>query len=204
VLAEARDLQVVRDGRVLLALEHVAIPGPGPAMVEGPNGSGKSTLLAVLAGLQPPTRGIVEVFGERLWPAAERTRRATRRGIVLCDSEPLFFRGTVAANVAFCAGGADAPAALAAFGAAGLAARRPGTLSTGERRRADLARALIRRPRLLLLDEPTSHLDAEGARWVLDAIRRICAAGTGVVFSNHGDRDLAALAAFRLTLGKAS
>ena len=80
----------------VLALEHAALPKDGPVMVSGANGAGKSTLLAVLGGLITPSGGRVDVLGTRVWPAAETARLAFRRRVVMCETEPLFFRGTVA------------------------------------------------------------------------------------------------------------
>ncbi|MFQ5844695.1 MAG: ATP-binding cassette domain-containing protein [Planctomycetota bacterium] len=194
MLCEVADLEVVREGRPALSLDRVVIERDGPTMISGPNASGKTTLLAVLGALVAPARGRVEVLQTRIWPAAEPARRAFRRRVVMCETEPLFFHGSVARNVAYGLRGIDVGPALEAVGALHLAARRPYTLSSGERRRADLARALVRRPRLLLLDEPTSHLDEAGARWVVTEIERLCADGTAVIFSNHADDRLRAIA----------
>ncbi len=200
MLFEVRDLRVVRGQDCVLTLGHAALEKDGPVMICGPNGAGKSTLLAVLGGLITPSGGSVEVLGTRVWPSTEAVRLAFRRRVVMCEAEPLFFRGTVAQNVVYALSDVDPLPALEAVGALHLAERRTARLSTGERRRVDLARALVRKPELLLLDEPTSHLDEQGAAWVVAEIERLSSSGTAVVFSNHADERLSALAAHQLRL----
>jgi putative thiamine transport system ATP-binding protein len=161
-------VSIALNGHVLLALtQHVA---PGEVLtVMGPSGSGKSTLLAFIGGfLEPAFRASGKVFssGLDLTTLAAEDRHA---GILFQD--PLLFpHMSVGGNLAFAIPAAVkgraarlalAQAALDGVGLHGMAARDPATLSGGQKARAALARALLSSPRLLLLDEPFSKLDAE-------------------------------------------
>jgi molybdate transport system ATP-binding protein len=146
-----------------------AAEGAGVTVLFGPSGCGKTTVLRCLAGLDRPDRGFVRVGGETWSDAAAGIfLPPQRRGVgLLFQEHALFPHLTAEANVAYgLAGlGAAARAARVREVAAlllveGLLRRRPGELSGGERQRVALARALAPRPRLLLLDEPLSALDA--------------------------------------------
>lgn len=156
-----------RYGRVqgLQALDF-EIAAPGIVAVTGPNGAGKSTLLRAVAGLLAPSAGVLDVTRAGVpWPAARR-----RLGCGFASADVVLYDElSVAENLAFAArarGVADPSSAVAtalarlSFGA--RAAARVGALSSGWRQRARLAFALLGDPDLLLLDEPGSHLDAEG------------------------------------------
>jgi ATP-binding cassette subfamily C protein CydCD len=150
--------------------------------VTGPSGSGKSTLLGVLLGLAPATQGRVTIAGTDL---ADLDLAAWRNLVAWVPQRPRLFHGTIADNVRF-----GAPAARddevrraleeasAGFvddlprGAATSIGEGGARLSAGERSRVALARALVRRTPLLLLDEPTAHLDPLTELAVLDALDR--------------------------------
>jgi molybdate transport system ATP-binding protein len=147
----------------------VQAPAAGCLAIAGPSGSGKSTLLRVAAGLLRPAHGTV-VLGDEVWLDTERGRNVApeRRGCgYVFQDYALFGHMQVWQNVAYGLRGLSraerrrrADELLERFGIARLAGARPGTLSGGERQRVALARALAPQPRVLLLDEPLSALDA--------------------------------------------
>jgi ATP-binding cassette subfamily C protein CydC len=147
----------------------------------GPSGTGKSTLLWVLAGLLPAEAGAVRLAGARLDALGEADLRAR---LVLLPQRTALVAGTVLENLALARDGIteeEAWAALAAAGLDGVVRAKGGLganlgesgagLSGGEQRRLALARVLLRRPRVLLLDEPTEGLDGPTAARVLQGIR---------------------------------
>jgi len=159
-------------GGQVTALDAVDIdvaPGESIAIV-GPSGSGKSTLLHLVAGLDRPTSGRIEVFGRRLWEMSERelTRmRATCLGYVFQDPHLLpgltALENVIASRLPWRGRrdlAAEARELLAAVGLEGRTEHAPHRLSGGERQRVALARALLGNPPLLIADEPTGNLDA--------------------------------------------
>ena len=139
----------------------------------GENGAGKSTLLKVIAGLAAPSRGTVEVFGER--PQAQRGRVS-----VMGHATMLYDELTGMENLIYFAGLHElgeraalehiAAEALRAVGLDAANPRRVGEFSQGMRQRASLARALLAQPELLLLDEPFSNLDVDSAHRMIDRL----------------------------------
>lgn len=166
-------------GRVSLELA----AGTMTALV-GPSGSGKSSLLAVAAGLIRPSSGSVSVAGRRLEELPERELAGVRRehtGIVFQQSNLLASltarkQLVLAAHVAGARGKelararARADALLAQVGLENCANRRPHQLSGGQRQRVNITRALMNRPQLLLVDEPTAALDHARSRSVMELL----------------------------------
>jgi cell division transport system ATP-binding protein len=161
----------------------------------GPSGSGKTTLLRLLYREDVPTEGEVEVLGEELTVLSRRQVAALRRsiGIVFQDARLLPGR-TVYENVAFVLRVLGTPRreitgrvfdALRAVGLSARAQAYPAQLSQGEAQRAALARAIARKPLLLIADEPTGSLDEGMAAEVLDIVKDIWAGGTTVLFATH-------------------
>jgi len=195
---------VVRRGSLALDVE-VAVGDGEVLAVLGPNGAGKSTILRVLAGLLTPDGGQVLVDGDRVWDAAGRHVPAHRRSLGMVFQDHLLFPHlSITDNVAFGlrSRGAKRAAARAAaapwldrVGLAGLGDRRPGELSGGQAQRAALARALVGDPRVLLLDEPLSALDARTRLTVRAELRRHLTdyAGSAVLVT-HDPVDAMALA----------
>lgn len=180
-----RGVSFERGGRRVVDAAELEIPAHRLVVLSGPSGSGKSTILDLLLGLRAPSSGQVLVDGV---PLDEIDQAAWRRHVGYVPQEPILLHDTIAHNVVLGAGevgDADVEAALRRAGAWEFVAALPGgihapvaergaSLSGGERQRIAIARALVRRPRLLVLDEATSELDAasEAAIWeTLEALR---------------------------------
>ncbi|OCB35122.1 glycine/betaine ABC transporter [Mycobacterium malmoense] len=186
LMFEFLDVVVEREGVRALGGLTAGIPGRGVTAVFGPSGSGKSTLLRLCNRLEVPTSGTVLFHGEDvagvdpLW---------LRRRVGMCFQRPTPFLGTVADNLRVAA--PDASDArmrdtLARVGLTGSWLDRDATaLSGGEAQRMCLARTLMAQPQVLLLDEPTSAVDAEAARVIERAVRDLAADGIPAVWVTH-------------------
>ena len=171
----------------------------------GPSGSGKTSLLRAIAGFLPLTAGEIRFDGERM---NERPVEERQLGMVFQEHR-LFPALTVYRNLEICLTGtsdnslrytreearAEIAELLASLGLAGLEKRFPDELSGGQQRRVALARALLVRPRLLLLDEPFSGLDAGLRRDLVDLVREAQRARClTTVFVTHEEEDAARIA----------
>jgi putative ABC transport system ATP-binding protein len=164
--------------------------------VMGPSGSGKSTLLNLVAGLDRPTAGEVEVAGtvlNRLSEAALARFRRDRIGIVF-QFFHLLDDLTARDNVLLPAQLAGVPRRTAAkraddlLDSLGLTARvnaYPARLSGGERQRVAVARALVNRPQLLLADEPTGAVDAQTGTQIMELLRDLNRGGQTILLVTH-------------------
>lgn len=205
----AEGLSLLRGGRRVVDDVTVSLGRGAWVAVVGPNGAGKSSLLSLFAGLLRPDAGRVALDGRTLgdWPAAERGRRLAwlaQQG----ETE-----GDIAARAVVALGrlphhglfGTPGPEDRRAIEAAmretectHVAARRLGELSGGERQRVLLARALAVESDVLLLDEPTAHLDAPHQRALIASVARRARSGAAIAVVLH-DLTLA-LAADRVWL----
>jgi heme ABC exporter ATP-binding subunit CcmA len=159
----------------------------------GPNGAGKSTLLGMMATLVAPTSGTVTYGGAK---AVDKGQAIRGRIGVLAHELHLYPELTARQNLTFFAqlhGLDDAALVTSALDSAGLADRGDDqvlSFSRGMRQRLALERALLHRPRLVLLDEPFTGLDDRAVRIVADRLKRIAAEGAIVVLATH-DLDVA-------------
>lgn len=171
-------------------------------VLRGPSGSGKTTLLALIGAMSRPTAGEVLFDDEptsRLRDEHRAVLRRTTVGFVFQDLQ-LIDDLTVRDNVLlpFVPVGvrdehrARADALLERFGIAALAHTKARQLSGGERQRAAIARAMLGNPKLLLLDEPTAHLDDARAEQILGEIAAIAKDGCAIVTATHDARVTAA------------
>ena len=161
-----------------LQIPHLDLPAGKIAVLIGDNGCGKTTLLKLLAGILRPLEGTVV--------APERP--------VLVHQRPYLFAQSVLANVMWPLrirriprpeARRRAEAAIAQVGLSALARRWAPFLSGGEKQRVAIARALVIRPSVLLLDEPTSNIDAVSVRAIERVLAETAASGTAVVMSTH-------------------
>lgn len=169
-------------------------PGEVLALL-GVNGAGKTSALEVVEGLARPDAGHVEILG--CDPVRDRARvRPHLGGLLQTSGLPADL--TVAETVATWAGTLTAPRpvadAMAQVGLSDRAQVRVGSLSGGERRRLDLALALLGQPSVLVLDEPTTGLDPESRRQVWGLIKDLFADGAAVLLTTHDLEEAAELA----------
>lgn len=152
----------------------------------GTNGAGKTSTLDLLEGLATPSSGVVEVFG--LDPYRNRDLVRPQVGIMV-QSGGLPAELTVLETLEMWRGTCTDPAptatVLAQAGLADRAGARVGSLSGGEQRRVDMACALLGRPRLLFLDEPTTGLDPESRRRTWRLLAELKSSGVTVVLTTH-------------------
>jgi iron complex transport system ATP-binding protein len=201
------DLWFSYDGLDRPALQGLSMEIPRGAVIAilGPNGAGKTTLLHLILGFLSPSQGTIHVDGR---PQGSYSRREMGRLMALVPQrEHIPFNFSAMEYVLL--GRAPylrplegprpadrevAQEALRAAGAADLARRDVSALSGGEQQQVAVARALAQQPRILLLDEPTSHLDLGNQGRVMDVVQRLAREGVTAIFTTH-DPNLAAAAA---------
>jgi ABC-2 type transport system ATP-binding protein len=165
----------------------------------GPNGAGKTTLLSILSCLQPASGGAAFLLGRKIG----QRDLALRRNIGIVPQElAVYGELTARENLEFFGrlyGLHGAPLqsrvreVLDSVGLADRADRRVDTFSGGMKRRLNLGIALMHRPRLLLLDEPTTGVDPQSRNHIFEGVRRLNAAGTTVIYTSHYMEEVQAL-----------
>lgn len=180
-------------GAEILAVDHLSFVVQAGEVygLLGPNGAGKTTTIRMIVGLLTPDSGYAEVAGFRTseWPDEVKTRI----GLVSANDGVypwlsvremlLFFADLYGLTPQIAKDNLRVLADL--FGLTSLLDRRCALLSTGQRQRVTLARALIHSPPVVLLDEPTRGLDVLGSQVVVDYVRRIRDDGKAVIVSTH-------------------
>jgi iron complex transport system ATP-binding protein len=210
-------VSVRRAGRTILGpLDWTVAPGERWVVI-GPNGSGKTTLVQVASTNLWPTTGAVEVLGETIGRVDARELRR-RVGYASAIQEPVFDPSLTARDVVITARhGALAPwwhtfdhadrtraeKLLDRLGVATLAGRDVGSLSTGERRRVQIARALMPDPELLILDEPAAGLDVGARETLVRDLGRLAATDrpAAIVLVTHHVEEIPAGFEYALVLG---
>ena len=179
----------------------LVIPAGAFVGIRGPSGSGKTTLLDLVSGLLAPQTGTISVGGR---PLSGATLRQFRERLAYVTQEPFLFDDTIRRNLAWSSEGASEDemwGALAQVGADRLVQRlgnsldirigeRGVMLSAGERQRLALARALLRRPAVLILDEATNAIDIAGERTILEHLATLAGSIT-IVLTAHRPESLA-------------
>ncbi|MBE0621582.1 MAG: ATP-binding cassette domain-containing protein [Burkholderiales bacterium] len=165
-------------------------------VLSGDNGSGKTTLLRILSGLEAADAGMLRFQGVQTrlpgYPDDWRLR------VVYVHQHPYLFHSSVAGNIAYGLKARGEPRetwrqkveeAIDWAGVRDVVAVPPQKLSGGEKQRVAMARAKVLSPQLLLLDEPTANLDADGRRRTMELLARLFAEGVSVLIACH-DREL--------------
>lgn len=169
--------------------------------VQGPSGCGKSTLLLLAGGLLAPESGSVQIAGDDPYALTADARskfRAENIGFVFQQFHLVPYLSVLdnvlAPSIATGAAGSDQRARelIDRFGLSHRLEHTPGEISSGERQRAALARALLNEPKVLLADEPTGNLDTENATEVLKHLREFASAGGAVLLVTHDAQAAAA------------
>ena len=185
---ELERVTVVRAGRRVLDGVTAWFPAAGITVVSGPSGAGKTTLLRLCNRLEVPDEGRVCYRGQ---PLDELDPLLLRRRVGMVFQRATPFPGSVADNLAVARPGADA----AELGTAlkrvaldpGLLGQEARTLSGGELQRMCLARTLVTQPETLLLDEPTTALDAQPKQVFENTARDLAGQGITIIWVTHDD-----------------
>lgn len=184
----------------VIALEEVSFQVSKPSVIGlvGPNGSGKSTLLHLLMGSYEPSNGDVTLFGR----SPKTSRRHHLDVGYLSAKDSMFPDLTVLENMIYRGMWYSLNPEEASSAAArllrdrnlySLRDKRPGTLSTGQRRQISLLSTLMHQPKILLLDEPTTGIDILAITEIYDLMSRLCDADVTIVLATHSLEELVSL-----------
>jgi tungstate transport system ATP-binding protein len=174
-----------RRGKVLVGPVDIDLQGAGTTVVMGPNGSGKTTFLRLLHGAARLSKGQIE------W-SCDKVQAQRNQAFVF--QQPVMLRRTVLENLIYPLRMRGVPRASAIIeaedwaarvGLADMLPRNATNLSGGEQQKLALARAMITKPKLLFLDEPTASLDGRATREIEEVIRSARAQGTHLILSTH-------------------
>ncbi len=175
---ELKDVIVISDGRTILDIAHALIPTDRICACIGPNGAGKTTLLKLLDGLIKPDSGSIT-----------HSSGPIKSSLVLHHSPMI--KASARVNLAMVRdadasiGSAEIDGIMEQIGLSHLANSPAHRLSAGERQKLCLGRAMLQKPNLVLLDEPTANLDPNTTEQVEEIIRQFKTQGSDVVFTSH-------------------
>jgi len=179
------DASVKKSGRMILEPTNWVLTPAGCTIVMGPNGAGKTTLLRLMHGLEKPTEGAVK------WQTSFKDA-CDRQSFIF--QAPVVMRRSVLENLIFplLVRGGDRPNAVAkasewltAVGLTNFEQKPAGILSGGEKQKLAMARALIIKPEVLFLDEPTTNLDGASTQAIENLIKKAILNGTRIVMATH-------------------
>jgi tungstate transport system ATP-binding protein len=174
---ELRDITVKSNGRIILNIQHAIIPADRITACIGPNGAGKTTFLKLLDGLIKPDTGTVSYsFANKTALVLHHTpmiKASTRANISMVRDAD----STITA--------AEIEQVIEQVGLGTLVSSPAHKLSAGERQKLCLGRAILQKPNLVLLDEPTANLDPNTTEQVEEIIRKFDVQNTDVIFSSH-------------------
>ena len=184
------------NGAVALKEVEFSVPVGQTVAIVGSSGSGKSTLAAILLRFRTPTRGCITVDGIDYW---EYSPESWHRATALVEQDAFLFHGTLRENIVYGFAGATPAAIQRAIDVANLAdvvaalpqgldtlvGERGAMVSGGQRQRIAIARAVIRDPSILILDEATSHLDAVSEQLVQQALMNASRGRTTIVIAHR-------------------
>ena len=174
---ELKDITVKSNGRIILSIPHAIIPADRITACIGPNGAGKTTLLKLLDGLIKPDTGTVSYS-------------FTNKTALVLHHTPMI-KASTRANMSMVRdadskiNAAEIQQVIERVGLEKLASAPAHKLSAGERQKLCLGRAILQKPNLVLLDEPTANLDPNTTEQVEEMIRQFDAQNTDVIFSSH-------------------
>ncbi|MBU3577189.1 ATP-binding cassette domain-containing protein [Polynucleobacter sp. UK-Kesae-W10] len=174
---ELNHITVTSNGRTILNIPHAVIPADRPTACIGPNGAGKTTFLKLIDGLIKPNTGTI-------------TYSSPSKTALVLHHTPMM-KATARANIALVQDtdrsilNQDVEWVIERVGLSHLASSPAQKLSAGERQKLCLARAILQKPNLVLLDEPTANLDPGATEQVEKIIRDFNTQGTDVLFSSH-------------------
>ena len=174
---ELKDITVKSNGRTILNIPHAIIPADRITACIGPNGAGKTTFLKLLDGLIKPDTGTVTYsFKTRISLVLHHTPMIKASALanlgIVCDADSSISKS-------------DLVEVMEQVGLSKLASSPAHKLSAGERQKLCLGRAILQRPNLVLLDEPTANLDPNTTEQVEGLIRKFKQQGVDVIFSSH-------------------
>ncbi len=184
------------NGRIALEEIDFAVPVGNTIAIVGPSGAGKSTLANILLRLRAPTSGRITVDGEDCW---EYSPESWHRATALVEQDAFLFHGTLRENILYGCDGIDEATLGNVLTAAHLTdvvsalpdgldtlvGERGAMVSGGQRQRIAIARALVRNPSILILDEATSHLDSVSERLVQQALHNASRGRTTIVIAHR-------------------
>ena len=174
---ELRDITVKSNGRVILNIPHAIIPADRITACIGPNGAGKTTLLKLLDGLIKPDSGTVSYsFAKKTALVLHHTpmiKASTKTNLNMVRDADSTITDESITQV------------IEQVGLGKLASTPAHKLSAGERQKLCLGRAILQKPNLVLLDEPTANLDPNTTEQVEEMIRQFDGQNTDVIFSSH-------------------